>query len=239
MSFLLPESQKIPLSKLSYGFRKRLITLAPLRIVNELSNLCPNVKKFRLIQPQAYDHVFMTDNDEVFRWASKDTFLFRVFKILHQFALLRFLLDGLVATPNPMWEDVVSVQDMRSKEQWIYVEKTLILFCNSIDGYETVIPYICGPYTRLILHGNIRWDQVIRLIHPGVTKMRINARIQIPEQTNDYFANYIAKHVRGITSSVLIVSTEPLTPELIYALHKASERHEMFTVDFFSVTSPV
>uniref|UniRef100_A0A7E4VSL5 Uncharacterized protein n=1 Tax=Panagrellus redivivus TaxID=6233 RepID=A0A7E4VSL5_PANRE len=202
---------------LPYAFRKRLVTLAPTRIVDEFNQLCKNDNI------QAYDHVFITDNIKVFKWASKDTFLFRVFKFLHQFAILRFFLDGSNHT-NPMWEAVVHVRDIRRSKQNIYVDETLVLYCNSISGYDYVIPYIRGPYTRLILHGNIRWDQVMQLIHPGVTRVRINATIQMPIQYYDVFAEFIAKHFHGFNSCFVMFNTPIITYQLRERLREVCER---------------
>uniref|UniRef100_A0A7E4VZ04 F-box domain-containing protein n=1 Tax=Panagrellus redivivus TaxID=6233 RepID=A0A7E4VZ04_PANRE len=181
------------MSKLPYDFRKRLVTFAPTRIVNNVSKLCKNVKI------EAYDHVFITNNDKVYRWASTDTFWFRIFKILHQFAFFRFLLDGICHT-NPMWEDVITVADIARRNESIYVDGTVVLYCNSISAYEYVIPYIHGPYSRLILHGNIRWDQVLRLLQPSVKRIRINATVQIPRNRYQYFAHAIASQVNEFNS---------------------------------------
>uniref|UniRef100_A0A7E4W487 Peptidase_M1 domain-containing protein n=1 Tax=Panagrellus redivivus TaxID=6233 RepID=A0A7E4W487_PANRE len=224
MSFLLPESQKIPLSKLPYAFRKRLIALSPLRIVNELSNLCPNIKVSQLFQHQAYDHVFITNNDKVYKWASTDTVLFSIFKILHQFAFFRFFLDGMNHT-NPMWESVVHVRDIRRTKCCIYAEETLVLHFSSPNTYDYVIPYICGPYTRLILHGNIRGDQVLRLIHPGVKRVRINATIQMPMQQYGHFAEYIASKFQGFNSSFVLFNTPTVTNQLKSKMREAWKRH--------------
>uniref|UniRef100_A0A7E4VQB4 HECT domain-containing protein n=1 Tax=Panagrellus redivivus TaxID=6233 RepID=A0A7E4VQB4_PANRE len=154
---------------------------------------------FRSFCPRAYDQIFITDQPIVYKWVARDTFLFEVFKFLHQFAFLRYLLDG-DCNVNPMWQTVLCIDEIIERKQQIYVEDTLILYCASINAYQKVIPFICGPYTRLILHGNINFHQVLRLMHPGVKKIRINANIEIPPIHYDYFAELMVNQVQGINS---------------------------------------
>uniref|UniRef100_A0A7E4ZYR0 DUF1801 domain-containing protein n=1 Tax=Panagrellus redivivus TaxID=6233 RepID=A0A7E4ZYR0_PANRE len=121
-----------------------------------------------------------------------------MFKLLHQFAFIKYLLDGL--NINPMWQAALTINEIADKRQYIYVEDTLIIYCDSASSYEDVLPLILGPYTRLVLHGNITMNQIERLLHPGVKRVRINANIQMHPQQYAYFAEVIAKQVKDFNS---------------------------------------
>uniref|UniRef100_A0A7E4ZZC0 DUF1801 domain-containing protein n=1 Tax=Panagrellus redivivus TaxID=6233 RepID=A0A7E4ZZC0_PANRE len=110
-----------------------------------------------------------------------------------------YLLDGN-RNVNPIWQNVLRVDDIVSNRQHIYVEDTLIVYCDSINAYQMVIPFICGPYTRLILHGRVHSDQVKQLTHPGVKKVRISAQLTIPLDKYDDFAKFVVEQVHGFDS---------------------------------------
>uniref|UniRef100_A0A7E4VLG3 F-box domain-containing protein n=1 Tax=Panagrellus redivivus TaxID=6233 RepID=A0A7E4VLG3_PANRE len=199
----LQNADKMPLASLPYNFKWRLFTLAPVGIVRDLAKVFPEVKKIRTFRPKAYDQVFITDNEDVYKWASKETFLTVVFKFFYQYAFGKYVFDG-ESNVNPVWQTVLRVDDIVSKKRHIHVEDTLILHCDSIDAYKKVIRYISGPYTRLVLHGNINATQIRKITHPGVKKVRINAAIEIPTGQHTKLANFVAKHVCSDDSRYVI-----------------------------------
>uniref|UniRef100_A0A7E4VT25 F-box domain-containing protein n=1 Tax=Panagrellus redivivus TaxID=6233 RepID=A0A7E4VT25_PANRE len=226
---------KTPLSKLPYCFQKRLIALAPLRILNDLGRVLPGIRMFRSFCPKAYDKVFITDHPNVYKWATKDTFVFEMFKLLYQFTFLSYLLDGS-DNVNPVWQAVLCVDEIIDKKQAIYVEDTLVLYCESINEYQKVIPYICGPYTRLVLHGNINMHQIISLLHPDVNKIRINANIQIPPLSHDHFAELMVKQVQGTKSSLTICNNKSLE-EMLRLTCRRQKKWFTDKKEYFSITT--
>uniref|UniRef100_A0A7E5A135 Gelsolin-like domain-containing protein n=1 Tax=Panagrellus redivivus TaxID=6233 RepID=A0A7E5A135_PANRE len=168
----------------------------PVKLGKTFYNGFSDVKNLR---PDVHDHVLVTDNHHAYLWASKETFLFRVFKLLHKIAVFRFLLDG-IGDVNPIWHAVIRADDIIYKKQQIYVKETLVLYCDSTDAYEKIIPYISGPYFRLILHGNVNVDQVKRLINPNVMQVRISAKMDLLEQDYDDFAEFVLKQTSSFSN---------------------------------------
>uniref|UniRef100_A0A7E4ZSY2 Response regulator n=1 Tax=Panagrellus redivivus TaxID=6233 RepID=A0A7E4ZSY2_PANRE len=84
------------------------------------------------------------------------------------------------------------------KKRLIYVEDTLNLHCESIEICEKIIPFIIGPYSRLIISGNITWNQAKRLITANVKHVRIDARMQFKPKERSDFVNFVMKFCRGI-----------------------------------------
>uniref|UniRef100_A0A7E4ZUU6 Glycosyltransferase family 92 protein n=1 Tax=Panagrellus redivivus TaxID=6233 RepID=A0A7E4ZUU6_PANRE len=144
-----------------------------------------------------YDQVFITDNDEIYQWASKDTYMFKLFKFIYKLRFLNFFLNGIV-TVNPCWHSVLWVDEVVYKNVPIEITDTLILHCKSIDTYSKVIPRIRESYNRLVLHGHTSWQQIQQLYHPGVKQIRINATFEITKTEYDEFVNFVIKHCRGI-----------------------------------------
>uniref|UniRef100_A0A7E4VIL6 F-box domain-containing protein n=1 Tax=Panagrellus redivivus TaxID=6233 RepID=A0A7E4VIL6_PANRE len=178
----------IPLLKLPYAFKERLIRLASLKTVSKLATICPDVTNFR------YNQMFITDNEEVFRWASTNTFLFQVFKLLYQFRSFKYILDGHFSF-NSTWKSVLRVSDIQNNNRCIHVNDILILNC---QNYQNVIPFIVGPYNKLIIHGRITWEEVKKLIHDGVKEVRINARMSLAQEQYDDVVDFLMKHLRGV-----------------------------------------
>uniref|UniRef100_A0A7E4ZY93 Transmembrane protein n=1 Tax=Panagrellus redivivus TaxID=6233 RepID=A0A7E4ZY93_PANRE len=174
-----------------------------------------------------YDQVFITDSDEMYQWASKDTFMFRLLKFLQKFRYLRFFLDGII-TVNSCWQSVLRVDEVNSKNEHVDIADTLILHCNSIETYSKVIPRIRGSYNSLILHGHISWDQIKQLIHPDVKQVRINAVFKINPVAKEYeeFINFIIKHCRGMDYKFSIAYEAKCSLDLIKKLRKAFRSHD-------------
>uniref|UniRef100_A0A7E4V6S7 F-box domain-containing protein n=1 Tax=Panagrellus redivivus TaxID=6233 RepID=A0A7E4V6S7_PANRE len=196
LEFLRFKNEQIPIRKLSYGFNQRLITLAPLNVVKNFSKVYPRTKKYRSLLPEVYDHVFITDNDDVFNWASENRLLLKVVKFLHRFKWLRYLSEGPYII-NPMWNAVLLFDEIIDRNIHIYADQTLILHIQSIENYESMILRIYGRYNRLVLHGNLTWDLAKRLIHPNVIEIRIVGRIQMfPLQRGD-FVQFVKQYCRS------------------------------------------
>uniref|UniRef100_A0A7E4V2H6 Gamma-glutamylcysteine synthetase regulatory subunit n=1 Tax=Panagrellus redivivus TaxID=6233 RepID=A0A7E4V2H6_PANRE len=195
MGILLSEPETLPSAKLPSNFKKRIATLAPLRLVNGLSKVCPEVEKLRPIHPDVYDQVFITD--WVYRWASNNTIFFQIFQLYYQFALIRVMVDGYYSI-NSVWRTVLRVDDVEQQKRHIYVKDTLVLNCKTLQSYEKVIPLICGPYHKLILLGNITWNQVKQLVHPGVRQVRIDANLALHWKEYDDFAHFWFKQAHEL-----------------------------------------
>uniref|UniRef100_A0A7E4VSV0 Glycosyltransferase family 92 protein n=1 Tax=Panagrellus redivivus TaxID=6233 RepID=A0A7E4VSV0_PANRE len=159
-----------------------------------------------------FNCVFITDNDNVYRWASNETFIFRIFKMLHQFAVFRVILDGITDI-NPVWQAVLRVDDIVEKKLQIYVKNTLVLYCVSTDSYEKIVPFIIGKYSRLILHGNITIYQLSPLATQYVDKIRVSARMEIPQEKYDNFALFMVRQTHGNYPCFTISRNETFTPE--------------------------
>uniref|UniRef100_A0A7E4V019 BACK domain-containing protein n=1 Tax=Panagrellus redivivus TaxID=6233 RepID=A0A7E4V019_PANRE len=191
----MSESETLPLVKLSYGFKSRILHLIPLAIVNKYVTICSVINKFRPKAIDAHEQVYITDNRIIRREAEADTFLFRFLKCLDQFKFWRKTMDADFL--KPVWKSVLYVNEVMHKKKKVYVDDTLILNCQ-IQGYEKVIPKIFGPYTRLVLHGRIRWSQAKRLIHPGVKEIRMEAQLILPPIEYDDFVDFVVHQNRGV-----------------------------------------
>uniref|UniRef100_A0A7E4ZWR1 F-box domain-containing protein n=1 Tax=Panagrellus redivivus TaxID=6233 RepID=A0A7E4ZWR1_PANRE len=190
----------------------------PLKLGKKVHNVSSAVND-EISYPLVYDQVFITDNDNIALWASKETFLFRLFHTLHRFAVLRIIIDAFFEI-NPTWQVVLCVDAIIDKKLPIYVRDTVVLHCNSTNSYEQIIPFICGPYTRLTLHGNLTVDQVKQLVNSSVKKVRINARMEVPKNSYDDFTEFVANQV-CVFNPCFTICNENLTPELIEKLDKA------------------
>uniref|UniRef100_A0A7E4VID8 Motile sperm domain-containing protein 1 n=1 Tax=Panagrellus redivivus TaxID=6233 RepID=A0A7E4VID8_PANRE len=174
----------------------------PLKLGKKFNQVLSDVKKSCPII--VHDCVFITNNANVYQWASNETFIFRLFKFLHQFYIFSFIFDGF-GDINPIWQSVLHVDDILDKKQQIYVKDTLVLHCDSTDAYENVIPFICGPYFRLVLHGNVNVNQVKRLISPNVKKVRINAKMELLEKDYDDFAKFVMKQTSSYSNKCFAI----------------------------------
>uniref|UniRef100_A0A7E4V6Q8 Metallophos domain-containing protein n=1 Tax=Panagrellus redivivus TaxID=6233 RepID=A0A7E4V6Q8_PANRE len=145
-----------------------------------------------------YDQVFITDDEEIYQWASEDRYRLRMIKFLQKYKCIRYILD-CSHDVNAVWKSVVWADEIINEEEPIFVTDTLILHCGSIESYRKVIPRIRGSYNRLVLHGHMSWFQVKQLIHPNVKQVRINATFEMlpVEIERENFVNYIMKHCRG------------------------------------------
>uniref|UniRef100_A0A7E4W7F0 Short transient receptor potential channel 5 n=1 Tax=Panagrellus redivivus TaxID=6233 RepID=A0A7E4W7F0_PANRE len=178
----------------------------------------------KLYPAKVFDQVFITNSDDVRRWASKDTFFFRVFKFLYQYGILRVIFDGYGGV-NPMWQAVLLVDDVIDKKREICIEDTLVLHCDSPDAYDKIIPYIYGPYTRLVLHGCITVDQVKQLVNKNVQNVRISAKIEMTERDYDGFAKFMVTQPYGLNPCFTICRNEDLALEFVKKLEKCSGKN--------------
>uniref|UniRef100_A0A7E4V8I9 F-box domain-containing protein n=1 Tax=Panagrellus redivivus TaxID=6233 RepID=A0A7E4V8I9_PANRE len=227
-----PESGIIPLEKLPYGFRSRIIDLSmTAKIRHNFIRACSTIERF---EPYWDDHdqVFITDNHVVCKRAMKDTFFFRVCKCLDQFTYWRNTKDGQY-TIFPVWKSVLLVDEILDRDKDIFVHDTLILNCQ-IQGYEKVIPRIVGPYTRLVVDGRIRWDQLKRLIHRGVKQVRVSGRIVVEPLDYDDFVGFIIRHCRGIDSIFSFGSSRNYNHEVMARLYAACRIHKTHKVFYTS-----
>uniref|UniRef100_A0A7E4V8V4 F-box domain-containing protein n=1 Tax=Panagrellus redivivus TaxID=6233 RepID=A0A7E4V8V4_PANRE len=184
------------LRKLPYGFKKRIITLAPTSVISNFSKVCTFAKKFCFDVIENYDQVLITDSDEVYRLATRDTYVLRIFKFLYQFKYLRLMIDGDY-TINPTWKTVLLVDEIIDKNIYISVNDTLILYCISKEKCKEVIPFLGGSYTRLVIYGVCPWTQAKQLIYSDVKEVRIRARIQLHPLRYRKFAKFVVRHCRS------------------------------------------
>uniref|UniRef100_A0A7E4ZX14 7TM_GPCR_Srx domain-containing protein n=1 Tax=Panagrellus redivivus TaxID=6233 RepID=A0A7E4ZX14_PANRE len=118
---------------------------------------------------------------------------------------------------------------MLSCDKKIYVDDTLILHCQ-IAGYQKLIPYIFGPYKRLVLHGRITWSQAKQLIHDGVEQVRINAIIQMEPMDYDDFVDFVIRHCRGSEYKFSFLNKRYYNFQLMTKLYNAYRNHETYCV---------
>uniref|UniRef100_A0A7E4UL37 Transmembrane protein n=1 Tax=Panagrellus redivivus TaxID=6233 RepID=A0A7E4UL37_PANRE len=148
-------------------------------------------------------------------------------KMMYKFSLLKAAFDGW-GDLNPVWQAVLRVDDIVNKRQHAYARDTLVLHCDSTNSYEKIIPFICGPYTRLVLHGNINVDQVKRLANSNVKKVRISAILDLLEEDYDDFVEFISKHCSSGNKCFALCRNESLTSEFIDQLEENFSRKEFY-----------
>uniref|UniRef100_A0A7E4VNE3 F-box domain-containing protein n=1 Tax=Panagrellus redivivus TaxID=6233 RepID=A0A7E4VNE3_PANRE len=221
LNFSEPKFDTIPLAKLPYGFRNRIIQFIPAEIKNEFVKACAILDRRNW---DDHKQVFITDNHKICRKAMNDTFLFRFCKCLDQFKRWRKIKDGDY-TIYPVWNSVLLVDEILDRQKDIYVNDTLILHCR-VAGYEKVIPRIVGHYTRLELHGEVLWTQLKRLIHPGVKQVRVGGMITVNSAENDEFVDFIVRHCRGLDSTFSLSRRSSYNHKLMSKLYGAFRNHE-------------
>uniref|UniRef100_A0A7E4V6V1 Glycosyltransferase family 92 protein n=1 Tax=Panagrellus redivivus TaxID=6233 RepID=A0A7E4V6V1_PANRE len=151
------------------------------RYIVIVNKIYPCTRKYRSLLPEAYDHVFITDSDDVFNWAMKNSFLLRMGPYII----------------NPIWNAVLLFDEIIDQNCYICADQTLILHIQSIANYENLIPRICGTYNRLVLHGNFTWDQAKRLINANVIEIRIIGRLEIPPTQHNNFDIFVMRHCQS------------------------------------------
>uniref|UniRef100_A0A7E4UXW9 Metallophos domain-containing protein n=1 Tax=Panagrellus redivivus TaxID=6233 RepID=A0A7E4UXW9_PANRE len=190
--------------------------------------VCLSDKTQNCLSRKTYDQVYITDSDEVHQWASKDTYMFRLFIFLQKYRLFRYILNGSHDI-NPAWQYVLWADDVIDERKLINVTDTLIVHCRSIESYGKLIPYIRGgSYSRLVLHGHIHWHQVKQLVRPWVKEVRINASFDIHPLSYDYekFTDYILEHCRGAEYKFTLADEAHCPAELELKLHDAIRSHK-------------
>uniref|UniRef100_A0A7E4VE92 Recep_L_domain domain-containing protein n=1 Tax=Panagrellus redivivus TaxID=6233 RepID=A0A7E4VE92_PANRE len=161
--------------------------------------------------PPEYDQLYITDDKAAYSSAKQKAWWFRTLK--HLCWSIRWLLDG--TSCRPIWHYVLYVDEIVKKERPIYVTDTLVLHCQSIDAFDKLIPYICGPYTRLlILGGSIRLNQLKQLKKDTVRNVKITAKIELESDGYDAAAQLIIQHVRGFRYNFDFESTHQLITEV-------------------------
>uniref|UniRef100_A0A7E4UMY6 Recep_L_domain domain-containing protein n=1 Tax=Panagrellus redivivus TaxID=6233 RepID=A0A7E4UMY6_PANRE len=233
---------EIPLDTHNYNSLQSSITMAPTNVsvwkrfcsvikfylaviipgdecLNKDSVDCESYQNVPLFSRATYDQVFITDSDEIYQWASKDTLMFRLFKCFERYSVFRFFLGGLISI-NPCWRSVLWVDEVINKSEPVEITDTLILHCNSIEIYSKVIPRIRGSYHRLILHGHISWDQIKQLIHPGVKQIRINAKFDMKPDEHDEFVFFIRRHCCGMECKFSVAYEAKCPMDLLKKIYK-------------------
>uniref|UniRef100_A0A7E4W5U2 Uncharacterized protein n=1 Tax=Panagrellus redivivus TaxID=6233 RepID=A0A7E4W5U2_PANRE len=212
----------IPLTELPYAFRKCLQQFAPLRVKN---NFITNDLIFdNFVSFVAHEQVFITDNHVVSREAIRDTFLFRFCKCLDQFKYWRKTKDGRYSV-EPVWKSVLLVDEFIDRDKDLYVDDSLILHCHT-ENYEKVIPKIVGSYSRLVLHCTITWDQLKRLVHPGLKQIRVSGIIHIEPTEYNNFVAFLFYYSRGLDYTFSFFGKSHYDDELLIRLKDAFRNHE-------------
>uniref|UniRef100_A0A7E4V440 F-box domain-containing protein n=1 Tax=Panagrellus redivivus TaxID=6233 RepID=A0A7E4V440_PANRE len=204
------QSHQIPLAKLPYGFKRRVVDLAP---PDDLPNVRQTCFEFEKISPRSdvYDQLYITDDETVHLWATQKLYIFQTLQFVYWF--FRWLFDGLSFCPT--WRSVLYVNEIVKKERPICVTDTLVLHCQSIDAFEELIPYVCGPYTRLTIHGgSIRLGQLRRLMKNTVRKVEITAEIELDFDEYDDAVQLILRHVRKTRDNFHLMSTPLLITQV-------------------------
>uniref|UniRef100_A0A7E4ZYT9 CRAL-TRIO domain-containing protein n=1 Tax=Panagrellus redivivus TaxID=6233 RepID=A0A7E4ZYT9_PANRE len=198
------------------GFTQRLVDVAPIEILHKVRQTYPNLEEGHSHRSKYCDQLYITDNETVFKWASKKVFLFRIFKYLYWLVRWKFDLTSF----KPTWHAVLYVDDIAEMGRPIWVTDTLVLHCQSIEAFEKLIPYICGPYTRLMIHGDsISLDQLKRLMKATVRKAEITAEIELKSDEYADAVQMVMQHVRGYRYNFNLDST----PKLITEVKSAAE----------------
>uniref|UniRef100_A0A7E4UNZ4 Glycosyltransferase family 1 protein n=1 Tax=Panagrellus redivivus TaxID=6233 RepID=A0A7E4UNZ4_PANRE len=185
--------KKLTYGNIPYNFKIRLVRLASLKDLYNLGKACPDVESHCNIRHELHDQVKIADSPSVYRSAVRMVFWLGIFRY---FKFLQYLYDGPWST-IPIWGSVLSVNEIVDRNKLIYVQDTLVLHCKSSQGYKKVIPFITGPYSRLIIDGHITWKQAKQLITANVKQVRIDAKIHFWSKERKEFVKFIEQFCRG------------------------------------------
>uniref|UniRef100_A0A7E4W591 SSD domain-containing protein n=1 Tax=Panagrellus redivivus TaxID=6233 RepID=A0A7E4W591_PANRE len=131
-----------------------------------------------------------------------------------------------VYTFYPIWKSVLLVDEIIGRDKDVFVDDGIILHCQP-ESYENVIPKIDGTYSRLVLHGAIRWDQLKRLVHPGLKQVRVGGIIHIQPTEYDNFVEFLIDHSRGLDYTFSFYGkSHYYDDELLIRLYEAFSNHE-------------
>uniref|UniRef100_A0A7E4ZRT5 Anoctamin n=1 Tax=Panagrellus redivivus TaxID=6233 RepID=A0A7E4ZRT5_PANRE len=204
-----------------YAFKKRITNLAPVPYIDTFCKICPEFNQLCNNRPERIDQVFITDLAVVKYLATKNRIpFFRRYKFLYKH--LRFFID-YINYFSVSYHYALSLNEVIAKQRQIYVEDTLFLHCESVESYDKLLPYICGPYTRLVLCGRITWPQIRRLIHAKVLRVYIYATIEIKPEEYDDFAALVVQQTRSLHSSFHVQYN--IVPEFRATIAKAFKNH--------------
>uniref|UniRef100_A0A7E4ZTI4 WWE domain-containing protein n=1 Tax=Panagrellus redivivus TaxID=6233 RepID=A0A7E4ZTI4_PANRE len=213
-----PKASKVPIKQLPDDFKKKHTrsqsTMTDPAPINN-HQTCPGTEK------EVRDQLYITDNKSVYEWASKKTFIFRIFKLVYWAYRWSYDAFGL----SPTWHSVMYVDDIVKDNKLIHVTDTLVLHIDTFSSFEKLIPFICGPFTRLTIHGgDIKLDQLKRLIRDTVRKVEITAQIELKRDEYDDAVRLITQHVRGFGYVFNLKST----PQLITKVKPVVESNRYF-----------
>uniref|UniRef100_A0A7E4V445 Uncharacterized protein n=1 Tax=Panagrellus redivivus TaxID=6233 RepID=A0A7E4V445_PANRE len=224
--FLTYESDQIPWAQLPYGFKRRVTALAPVDDLNNIRQTCFEYNDFCNPRPEVRDQLYITDDETIHEWAVGKVFVFSIFRFIYW--LWRWIFDGF--SFRPTWHSVLYVDNIVKKGRPIFVTDTLVLHCRSVASFERLIPYICGPYTRLMIHGgSISLDQLRRLMKGTLRKVEITAEIELEFDEYDDAVQLIIQHVRGFRYNFNLDST----PHLIVQVEAALENIHYVAIKTF------
>uniref|UniRef100_A0A7E4WCB0 F-box domain-containing protein n=1 Tax=Panagrellus redivivus TaxID=6233 RepID=A0A7E4WCB0_PANRE len=188
------EINQIPLVTLPMAFKQRLAQLAYIPDLKNLRKTCPEIKNLCRNGAREFEQLYLTDDDAHFQKAKFYMYVFRIFK--HPYMFLRLIFNDLLSF-RPTWHNRCTLQYVEKNRTKIYISDTAVLYCVNSDSYDKIIPYICGPYTRISIRGEVRWDQVKRLMHPNVREIQILAKMDLRPDEYDEFAEFMEQHLRG------------------------------------------
>uniref|UniRef100_A0A7E4VHW6 Uncharacterized protein n=1 Tax=Panagrellus redivivus TaxID=6233 RepID=A0A7E4VHW6_PANRE len=214
------KKETLPFDTLCHNFKKRLANLAPVADIGTLCKICPEIKQLCSDRQIYYvDQVSLTDNI-FYHLALRKVPFFRRYKLLYK--RLRFIIDGIYFFTAP-YQSVLKIESLFPKTRKIYVEDTLFLDCVNTESYDKLVASISGPYTRLVLGGNITWAQAKLLIHSKVQKVFIHARIKIEPEEYDDFVAFVVQHSGSFHSCFHLQSNA--IPELRAKVSDAFTNH--------------
>uniref|UniRef100_A0A7E4VA75 F-box domain-containing protein n=1 Tax=Panagrellus redivivus TaxID=6233 RepID=A0A7E4VA75_PANRE len=159
------ETDNIPVVTLPIAFKQRFAQLAYVPDLKNLRKTCPEMNHLCRYGAREFEQLYFTDDDDHFQKAKTFLRYFRIFKYIYIW--LRFIFDEAFSF-HGIWQNICHLKSVKLNKIKFYVNDTLVLYCATIESYDQLIPYICGPYTRISIRGHIRWDQVKRLIHPNL-----------------------------------------------------------------------
>uniref|UniRef100_A0A7E4VMW9 F-box domain-containing protein n=1 Tax=Panagrellus redivivus TaxID=6233 RepID=A0A7E4VMW9_PANRE len=191
MPFIEYENDNLPFTNLPYEFKSRLINLSSTIDIPKLREICPDIKPIchRRRKFDKCTNVFISDNKKVYDAARREIDAKMVQNFYSRFQCIRYIFDGPL-TFDPRWDSIIHVDELDENKP-IVVQDTLILHCKSFQVYEKVIPLIIGRYSRLILYGEITWEQAKKLLHAHVKQVRIEGRICLNLSEYDDFVEYV------------------------------------------------